>query len=171
MNGSPDDHVRPDWITRLLHRPDARLESAEQFAFFVRVVLDEWQHGTPGLRSSSASQAELARLGAIIQTSYREPIPPSLCFHVEWIIDVLHDARLSATLDHARRKERDVPGAADHHHGNQLIQIWAQVDIHEQTQRTVAQRFDVSGSTVNRRVASGRRQVHDALRRAGRLRL
>lgn len=163
------DHARAGWLEKLLHRRDARFESARQFGFFAGLVIDEWHAGCPGLRSSMAGSVELAKLGTVVQTSITLPDPPSLSYHVEWIVAVLYAARRSIIRSRASEKRHAEPTAADREFGNQTLQIWAQVDIHDDTQRRVAQRCGVSQSTVSRRVDRCRRHVHDALRRADRL--
>lgn len=150
-------HARADWLERLLHRHDARFESARQFGFFTALVIETWHAGAPGLRSSAASAFELAELGTVIQTSITLPEPPSLSYHIEWIVELLHAVHDQLDRDHDR-------GFAD-----QVVQIWAAVDIHDETHRRAAELFSTSKKTVGRRLEVGRRRIHTALERADRL--
>ncbi len=168
MQPTATDHARSSRVRRLLYRRDARVDSAEQFGFLAGLVLEEW-HRCPGLRSSAEAVLEVAQLGTIVQTSLELPPPPSLAYHVDWIVSVLYAARQAAAVSHARRKRRDQPNARDQELADELIQIWSQVDIHLDTQRLVAGRWGLSAATVSRRVSDARQYVHRSLREHNRL--
>ncbi|QDG52193.1 hypothetical protein FIV42_16025 [Persicimonas caeni] len=147
------DYVPPDDLPRLLCKRAPQFDSAKQFGFFARVVIDEWQHGCPGLWSSWSAFAEIERLGVKVQTS-RDPTaysgPPT--YHVRLVREVLEGA--VAQLG---------GGEAGSERARDLVQAWGQIDILGRTLRAVAADFGVSSSTLHDRVTRARTAVYAQL--------
>lgn len=141
------EHARPDRLTRALQQERPRFESARQFGFFCSLVIDEWQ-SSPGLRSWMGSVMEVLELGARVQTSYdpsETAQPPA--YHLGWILRVLRGA---CELE-----------------SEPIIQAWGQCDILGRTQRSVADDYEISASTLHGRLTSARAAIYSELVREG----
>lgn len=159
------DHHRPDDITRLLYRQNPRFDSAKQFGFFARVVIDEWQHSTPGLSSSWGVFAEMERLGTRVQTSINPKHTPSPhVYHVAMVRSVLEQSvlRLAGELP-----DDPVESAKALDRARAKVQAWGQMDILGRKQRSVATDFKVAPSVISDRVMEARDAVYSELAMQG----
>jgi hypothetical protein len=129
-----------------MRRSDPRFSSAQEFADFVSLTVEEWR--APGIVSVSSVIASAQELGTPIDST---PDPsawdPDLVCHLGWITPLIRSV--------VREK------------GSKKTRIWLLHDASRVPQRSIADRIDKSTSTVSEWIGEVREEVEDQLRGRG----